>query len=114
MKVGEDGVGEKVGGDFDKFGMGKGSAEIVVGQVYGPEEGVAGHDRVKKKVNAGDRSDVSGGGARRLKAVTAGDATDATVHAGGGAAERTWHKEGGERPLLLGDGVKIGGGGGCS
>jgi hypothetical protein len=33
MKVGEDSVGEKVGGGFDKLGMGKGSVEIVVGQV---------------------------------------------------------------------------------
>ncbi len=65
--MGEDGVREKVGGDFDKLGMGKGSAEIVVGQLNGPEEGVARHDRVEKKVNAGERSDVSGGGAGRLK-----------------------------------------------
>ncbi len=93
------------------MGMGKGSAKIVVGQVDGPEESMARHDRVEKKVNAGERSDVSSGGAGRLKAVTAGGATNATVHAGGGAAERSWNKEGGERPLLLGDGVKIGGGG---
>ena len=33
MKVGEDRVGEKVAGDFDKLGLGKGSAEVVVGQV---------------------------------------------------------------------------------
>jgi hypothetical protein len=38
MKVGEDRVGEKAGGDFNKLGMGKGSAEVVVGQVNGPEE----------------------------------------------------------------------------
>ncbi len=69
MKVGEDRVGEKVGGDFDKLGMGKGSAKIVVGQVNGPEESMARHDRVEKKVNAGERSDESGGGAGRLKAV---------------------------------------------
>ena len=44
--MGEDRVGEQVGGDFDKLGRGEGSAEIVVGQVDGPEEGVARHDRV--------------------------------------------------------------------
>ncbi len=47
MKLREDRVGKKVGGDFDELGMGKGSAEVIVGQVYGPEEGVSGDDRVK-------------------------------------------------------------------
>ena len=51
--VGEDRGGEKVGGDFDKLGMGKGSAEVVVGQVDGPKEGVTGDDRVEQKVHAG-------------------------------------------------------------
>ncbi len=94
--MGEDRVGEKVGGDFDKLGIGKGSAEVVVGQVDGPEEGVTRHDRVKKKVNAWERSDVSGGGAGRLEAVTAGGTANATVHAGGGAAERAGEEEGGD------------------
>ncbi len=85
-----------MGGDFNKLGMGKGSAEVVVSQVNGPEEGVARHDRVKKKVNTGERSDVSGGGAGRLKAVTAGGAANAMVNAGGEAAERAGEKEGGE------------------
>jgi hypothetical protein len=71
----------------------------------GLEEGVARHDRVKKKVNAGERSNVSGGGAGRLKATTTCGPTNATVHAGGEAAERAGEKEGGERPLLFGDGV---------
>ena len=47
MKTGEDRVGEKMGWDFDKLGLGKGGAEVIVGQVYGPEEGVGGDDRVK-------------------------------------------------------------------
>ena len=34
MEVRQDRVGEKVSGDFNKLGMGKGGAEIVVGQVY--------------------------------------------------------------------------------
>ena len=101
-----------MGWDFDKLGRREGSAEIVVGQVDGPEEGVTRHDRVKEKVNAGERSDVSGGGAGRLEAVTAGGAANATVHAGGEAAKMAGEKEGGGRPLLLGDGVKVGGGGG--
>ncbi len=110
LKVGKDRGREKVSGDFDKLGKGKGSAEVVVGQVDGPEEGVTRHDRVKEKVNAGERSEVSGGGAGRLEAVTAGSTANATVHAGGVAAERaSTAKEGGERPLLFGDGVKIGG-----
>jgi hypothetical protein len=33
LKAGEDRVGEKVGGDFDKLGLGKRSTEVVVGQV---------------------------------------------------------------------------------
>jgi hypothetical protein len=70
---------------------------------------VAGHDRVKEKVNAGERSDVSGGGAGRLEAVTSGGAANATVYAGGEAAERAGEKEGGERPLLLRDRVEVGG-----
>ncbi len=88
--------------------MGKGSAEIVVGQVNRPEEGEARHDRVEQKVHTGERSDVSGGGAGRLEAVTGGTA-NATVHDGGEAAERAGEKEGGERPLLFGDEVKVGG-----
>ncbi len=55
---------------------------------------------------------MGGGGAGGLEAVTVGGTTNATVHAGGEATERAGEKEGGERPLLFGDGVKIGGGGG--
>jgi hypothetical protein len=51
---------------------------------------------------------MSGGGAGRLEAVTAGGAANATVHAGGGASERAGEKEGGERPFLLGNGVEVG------
>ena len=47
MKTGEDRGREKMGGEFDKLGLGKGSAEIVVGQDNRPEEGVARHDRVE-------------------------------------------------------------------
>ena len=47
MKTGEDRVREKMGGDFDKLGLGKGGAKVIVCQVYGPEEGVTRHDRVK-------------------------------------------------------------------
>ena len=68
------------------------------------------HNRVKHKVNAGERGDVSGGGAGRLEAVTAGGAANATVHAGGGAAERAGEKERGERPFFFGNGVEVGGG----
>jgi hypothetical protein len=70
---------------------------------------VARHDRVKEKINTGERSDVGGGGAGRLEAVTSGGAANATVHAGGEAAKRAGEKEGGERPLLLRDRVEIGG-----
>ena len=31
MKLGEDRVREKMGGDFDKLGLGKGGAEVIVG-----------------------------------------------------------------------------------
>ena len=55
---------------------------------------------------------MGGGGAGRLEAVTSGGAANATVYAGGEAAERAGEKEGGDRPLLFGDGVKVGGGGG--
>jgi hypothetical protein len=34
MEVEQDRVGEKVSADLNKLGMGKGSAEIVVGQFY--------------------------------------------------------------------------------
>jgi hypothetical protein len=111
-EAGEDRVGEKVGGEFYKLGLGKGSAEIVVGQVNRPEESVARHDRVEKKVYTGERGNVSGGGAGRLEAVTSGGAANTTVHAGGEAAKRAGEKEGGERPLLLRDRVEVGGGGG--
>ena len=109
MKTGEDRVREKVGGEFYKLGLGKGSAEVVVGQVNRPEESVARHDRVKEKIHTGERSDVGGGGAGRLEAVTSGGAANATVHAGGEAAKRAGEKEGGERPLLLRDRVEVGG-----
>ena len=109
MKTGEDSVREKMGGEFDKLGLGKGGAKVIVCQVYGPEEGVTRHDRVKQKNNAGERSDVGGGGAGRFEAITAGGTANATVHAGGEATERAGEKEGGERPLLLRDRVKVGG-----
>ena len=48
-----------MGGEFYKLGLGKGSAEIVVGQVNRPEESVARHDRVKEKIYTGERSDVT-------------------------------------------------------
>jgi hypothetical protein len=70
---------------------------------------VARHDRIKEKVHAGERGDVSSGGAGRVEAVTAGGAANATVHAGGEAAERAGEKEGGRGPLLLGDGIEVGG-----
>jgi hypothetical protein len=54
---------------------------------------------------------VSGGGAGRLEAVTSGGAANAAVNAGGEAAKRAGEKEGGRRPLLLRDRVKVGGGG---
>ena len=73
---------------------------------------MSGDDRVEKKVHAGERGDVSGGGAGRLEAVTSGGAANAAVNAGGEAAKRAGEKEGGGRPLLLRDRVKIGGGGG--
>ena len=73
---------------------------------------MARHDRVEQKVHAGERGDVSGGGAGRLEAVTSGGAANAVVNAGGEAAKRAGEKEGGERPLLLRDRVKVGGGGG--
>jgi hypothetical protein len=44
--VGKDGVGEKVSGDFDELGLGNGSAEIIIGQINGHEEGVTRHERV--------------------------------------------------------------------
>ena len=112
MKTGEDRGREKMGGEFYKLGLGKGSAEIVVGQVNRPEESVARHDRVEEKIYTGERSDVGGGGAGRLEAVTSGGAANAAVNAGGEAAKRAGEKEGGERPLLLRDRVKVGGGGG--
>ncbi len=62
MKTKEDRVGEKMGGDFYKLGLGKGSAEIVVGQVDRPEESVARHDRVEKKVDTGERQRERRGG----------------------------------------------------
>ncbi len=45
--MGEDRVGEKMVRDFDKLGMGKGSAKIEVSQVYAPEESVSGDDGIK-------------------------------------------------------------------
>ena len=54
---------------------------------------------------------MSGGGARRLKAVTSGGAAYAAVHAGGEAASRAGEEEGGERPLFFGNGVEVGRGG---
>ncbi len=65
---------------------------------------MARHDRIEEEVNAGERGDVSGGGAGRLKAVAAGGAANATVHAGGEAAKMAGEKEGGGRPFFFGDG----------
>ena len=111
-KMGEDRVGEKMGGDFDELGLGKRGTEVIVGKVNRPKEGVGRHDRVEEKIHTGERSDVGGGGAGRLEAVTSGGAANAAVNAGGEAAKRAGEKEGGGRPLLLRDRVKVGGGGG--
>ena len=51
---------------------------------------------------------MSGGGAGRLEAVTSGGAANAAVNAGGEATKRAGEKEGGRRPLLLGDRVEVG------
>jgi len=110
--VREDRVGEKVGEEFDELGMREGSAKIKVSQVNRPEEGMSGDDRVEEKIDAGERSDVGGRGTRRLEPVTSGGAANATVNAGGEASERAGEKEGGRGPLLLGDRVKVGRGGG--
>ena len=73
---------------------------------------MARHDRVEKEIDTGERSNMGGGGAGRVKAVTSGGAANATVHAGGEAAKRAREKEGGGRPLLLRYRVEVGGGGG--
>ena len=52
---------------------------------------------------------MSSGGAGRLEAVPSGGAANAAVNAGGEAAKRAGEKEGGGRPLLLRDRVKVGG-----
>ncbi len=57
------------------------------------------HDRVEEKVNAGERGEVSGGRARKPKAVTASGTANAMVHTGGEAAKGAGDKEGGERPF---------------
>jgi hypothetical protein len=106
----EDRVGEKVGIDFDE--LRKGSAKIEVSQVNGPEEGVSGDNRVKEKIDTGERSYVGGRGARRLESVTSGGVANPTVNAGGEASARAGVKEGGKRPLLFGDGIEVGGWGG--
>ena len=74
---------------------------------------MSGDDGVEKKVDARQRGDVGGGGARRLKAVTPGGAANSAINAGGQATVRAWTEEGGGGPLLLGDGVKVGGRGGA-
>ena len=70
---------------------------------------MSGDDRVEKKIYTGERGDVGGRGTRRLEAVTSGGAANATVNAGGEASERAREKEGGRGPLLLGDGIEVGG-----
>ena len=69
-------------------------------------------DRVEKKIDAGERRDVGGRGTRRLEPVTSGGAANATVNAGGEASKRAGEKKGGRGPLLLGDGIEVGWGGG--
>jgi hypothetical protein len=73
---------------------------------------VSGDDRVEEKIDTGERSDVGGRETRRLEPVTSGGAANATVNAGGEASERVGDKEGGRGPLLLGDGIEVGGWGG--
>ena len=69
-------------------------------------------DRVEKKIYAGERSDVGGRGTRRLEPVTSGSDANTTVNAGGEASKRAGEKKGGRGPLLLGDGIEVGGEGG--
>ena len=77
------------------------------------KEGISGHDRVEKQVDARKGSNVGGGGARGFKAVATCGATHPSIDAGCEASVGAWEEHGGGRPLLFGDGVKIGGRGGA-
>ncbi len=56
---------------------------------------------------------MGGGGARGFKAVATCGATHPSIDAGCEASVGAWEEHGGGRPLLFGDGVKIGGRGGA-
>jgi hypothetical protein len=110
VKAREDSVGEEMSGEFDVLRRGKIGAKVEVRQIDGPEESVRRDNRIQKKIDAGKRSDVGGGGAGRLKPITSGRAAYATVNVGGEGAERAGDGEGRRRPLLFRDGVEVSGG----
>ncbi len=64
--------------------------------------------RVKKEVDSGERSNVGGGGNGGLETVATGRASPAPVDPRREAVEGVGDEEGGGRPLLLNDGIKVG------
>ena len=95
------------------MGRGERSAKIEIGEVDRSKESVVRHNRVEEDIDSGERSDLSGGGARRGKTVTTRSAANATVYARRVATLGAGEEERRGGPLLLRHGVIIRGEGGC-
>ncbi len=54
-------------GEFDVLRRGEVSAKVEVRQIDGPKESIRRDNRVEKKIDAGKRSDVGGGGGRKTQ-----------------------------------------------
>jgi hypothetical protein len=112
IKAREDRVGEEMGGEFDVLRRGEVSAKVEIRQIDGPKESIRRDDRVEKQIDAVKRSDVVGGGAGGLKAITPSRAAYAAVNVRGEGAEGSRYREGRREPFVFWDGVEVSGGGG--
>jgi hypothetical protein len=97
---------------FDELGDRKRSAKIEIGQVDRTKVRVGGDNRVQKEVDGREGSDMGGGWNGGLEAVATGRASHAPVDPRREAAEGAGDEEGGGKPLLLNDGIKVSRGGG--
>jgi hypothetical protein len=93
---------------FDELGNGKGGTQVKIGQVDRAERGIVRHDRVEQDVHGGDGCDVGEGRAGGRETISACSAANTAVDTCEERAKGAGLKEGGRRPLLLGDRIVVG------
>ncbi len=98
------------------MGNGKrdGSAEIKIGQVNRPKEGIVGDSRVKHDINSSERSSGRRRRVRGWEAITSRGTAHPPINVRPKKTRVTWEEERRRGPFLLHHPVIVGGGGGVS